>query len=103
MIDRIEILITSASVIDLKATVNYNTKECIINDETFLVNDKFLNELKDLLYDWDNEYGNSNKIDREEFFINVISKSNTTTYHGKGNYPTNYSRLRELLGEVYGE
>ena len=103
MIERIEILITRATIIDLKVTVDYNTKECIINDEAYSVTDDFLEELKDLLYGWNNEYGNSNQIDREEFFINVISKKDTTTYHGKGNYPINYPRLREILGEVYGK
>lgn len=103
MIERIEILITRATIIDLKATINYNTKECIINDKNYSVTDYFLEELKDLLYGWNNEYGNSNEIDREEFFINVISTNDTTTYHGNGNYPVNYLRLRELLGEVYGK
>ena len=103
MIDKIEILITRSTIIDLKVTVNYNTKECLINDELYFVTDEFLEELKDLLYGWKNEYGNSNEIDREEFYINVTSKNYTTTYHGKGNYPINYSRLRELLGEVYGK
>ena len=103
MIERIEILIINCSNNDIKAEINYHNKTCIINDEKYSTTDKFLNELKELLYDWKNEYGNSNEIDREEFFINVISKNDTTTYHGKGNYPVNYSRLRELLGEIYGK
>ena len=103
MIERTEILIINCSNNDIKAEINYHNKTCIINDEKYSTTDKFLNELKELLYDWKNEYGNSNEIDREEFFINVISKNDTTTYHGKGNYPVNYSRLRELLGEIYGK
>ena len=103
MIERIEILIINCSNNDIKAEINYHNKTCIINDEKYSTTDKFLNELKELMYGWKNEYGNSNEIDREEFFINVISKNDTTTYHGKGNYPVNYSRLRELLGEIYGK
>ena len=36
----------------------------------------------------------------EEFTIIVYSNKKKTKYHGKGKYPDNYSRIKELLGEL---
>ena len=54
---------------------------------------------KVILY-WDNEYGTGKGIDMEEFTIIVYSNKKKTKYHGKGKYPDNYSRIKELLGEL---
>jgi len=103
MINKIEILITQNTIRVLDAEIDYNTKKCIINDKECFISSDNLSELKDILYSWDNEYGNSNKLDREEFFVNVISTDGITSYHGYSNYPNNYSRFKEILGDIYGK
>jgi len=50
---------------------------------------------------WKEEYGSDNKIDTEEFKITITSKDSIDSFHGKGNYPNNYSLLKDLLDEIY--
>ena len=48
-----------------------------------------------------NEYGNSNNIDAEEFFVKIYENGKINTFHGKGTYPNDYIFFKELLGDIY--
>ena len=102
MIDAIEIIIQNGFHNQISAYIVYKNKVCYLNDKKYEVTDEFLNEVKSIIFTWKNEYGYTNNIDEEEFQVKVIASKQEDIYHGKGNYPNNYGRLKELLGGLNG-
>ena len=102
MIDAIEIIISNGILNQYSALISYSNKVCYLNDKKYLVDDSFLNSIKDIISGWKQEYGTSNGIDIEEFTVTVYSNKKKYTYHGKGKFPNNYSQLKELLGGLNG-
>ena len=100
MIDAIEINIKNGIFSQINALIYYPKKVCYLNNKKYNVDDKFLDEIVNTILYWDNEYGIGKGIDMEEFTIIVYSNKKKTKYHGKGKYPDNYSRIKELLGEL---
>lgn len=100
MIDAIEINIKTGMLSQTNALIHYPNKVCYLNNKKYSVDDKFLDEIVSIITYWDNEYGIGKGIDMEEFTITVYSNKKKTKYHGKGKYPDNYSRIKELLGEL---
>ncbi len=100
MIDAIEINIKNGIFSQMNALIYFPEKVCYLNNKKYNVDDKFLDEIVNIILYWDNEYGTSKGIDMEEFTIIVYSNKKKTKYHGKGKYPDNYSRIKELLGEL---
>lgn len=64
----------------------------MINNEKE-INQDVINELFRIIRLWKNEYGNSNKLDQDEFYINVDGD----IIHGKGVYPNNYKELLDWI------
>lgn len=100
MIDKIEIIISSGSYQRYNAYIDYHKKICYLNNSVYNLNEQILTRLKDIIYTFKKEYGNSNVIDIEEFEIIVTTHNQINKYHGKGIYPTNYQELINLLGEI---
>lgn len=101
MIKAIEIIISSG-INSNKYLISYTNKTCCVNDKKYKVTDKYLNDLKNTLLHWQNEYGFSNLIDVEEFTVIVYTEDEQDKYHGKGKYPNNYRLFKDLLGEFNG-
>lgn len=103
MISGIDIEINNGIVNKIHAIIFYTDKICYINDREYKVNDDILTEIKNIILTWDNEYiGNNKNIDEEEFKVVVHSDTGKDIYHGKGAYPNNYKRLKEILGDING-
>ena len=100
MIDAIEINIKNGMINQTNALINYLDKVCYLDNKKYTVDDKFLDEIVRIITYWDNEYGVGKGIDIEEFTITVYSNKKKTKYHGKGKYPDNYFRIKQLLGEL---
>jgi hypothetical protein len=101
MLNTIEIQISNGIINKISCLIIYKKNICYINDKQYQITDKQLAEIKDLLVLWKNEYGVSSNIDDEEFLITVLTPTTKTTYHGKGYYPKDYHKLKEILGEIY--
>ena len=100
MINAIEINIKNGIFDQINALIYFPEKVCYLNNKKYNIDDKFLDEIVNINRYWDNEYGTGKGIDMEEFTIIVYSNKKKTKYHGKGKYPDNYSRIKELLGEL---
>ena len=101
MVQEISINIKRGWIETIKANIEFDKKICIVNKEEYEVNDNFLDELLDTIYLWKNEYGYDNDFDSEEFNIEVKTDKGKELFHGKGNYPSNYEYLKELLGDYH--
>ena len=97
MIEKIEININNGCYNRINALIDYSNKKCYLNNNSYKVDNTFLEELKKILYTFKKEYGSINTIDIEEFEILVTSKNHIDRYHGKGKYPNNYKNLINLL------
>jgi hypothetical protein len=102
MIKTIEIQISSGFLNSISALIIPEDNICYINDRKYQITNKEIDEIKSILTLWKNEYGNSNKIDIEEFNIKVSTFNDCTSFHGKGFYPDNYNKIKEILGDISG-
>lgn len=100
MIDAVEIVISSGSMNQFSAFISYLKKVCFLNKKKHEVDDAFLDEITNTIASWEEEYGTKPGIDVEEFLITVYSQNKKYNYHGKGVFPKNYTRLKEILGEL---
>ena len=100
MIELIEIFIQNAGVKKIEALIVYNKKICYLNGKKYEIDNEFLNCLENIILTWKNEYGNSNKIDPEEFLIRIKTNTSLQKIHGKGIFPDNYGELLKLLGDL---
>lgn len=101
MIQSIEVVIKSGPVDIINALVLCSKNICYINDKKYKVPNSFIEELKETIYLWKEEYGADENIDSEEFNIIVKSTDGKDKFHGKGIFPHNYDYLKELLGDVH--
>jgi len=101
MIKTIEILITSGPSELYNVLILPSKNIMYLNNKKYDTTEDFINKLIRIIYLWKEEYGSDNKIDTEEFKITITSKDSIDSFHGKGNYPNNYSLLKDLLDEIY--
>ncbi len=102
MVDAIEIIINNGALVQTSALIAYKQKVCYLNEKKYEVDDSFLEEFVRILSQWKNEYGTKSGIDVEEFKVTVYSGKREDVFHGKGIFPDNYSRIKELLGGLNG-
>lgn len=100
MVNSIEIIINQGSKKTYESIVYPLNNKCFINDKKYSISSEKVDELLSILSLWKYEYGYSNVIDCEEFKINVFSNNKKTIYHGKGVYPDNYEKIKDILNEV---
>lgn len=96
----IEILITNHEqstniFIDTKNNkITINTKEKDISQENIY-------NLLRIIRNWQKTYFNSKIIDGESFVIKISTDDGIDIIEGRGDYPSNYSSLKDWIGEVY--
>lgn len=100
MVNNIEITINQGSKRIYEAIIFPLNNECFINDNKYSMKSEKIDELLSAISLWKYEYGFSNVIDCEEFNVNVFSDDKKTTYHGKGVYPDNYDKIKNILNEA---
>ena len=101
MIKAIEIIIKNG-IYSNNYLISFTNKNLYLNNKKYEVTETFLNNLKNTILYWKNEYGSSKEIDIEEFTVIVYSDEGEDKYHGKGIYPNNYNYFKELLGDYNG-
>ena len=100
MIESISILISSGTLVKLKAFIVPSKNICYINQNKFDIDNSTIDRIIDILVTWKYEYGTSNILDAEEFTIIVYSDNKETRYHGKGIFPDTYDKFLEIFGGV---
>lgn len=100
MIEIIEIFIQNSGEKKVECLIIYDKKICYLNGKRYIINEEFISRLENILVTWKSEYGNSNKIDTEEFLIRIKTTNSLDKIHGKGIFPDNYEQLLNLLGEL---
>ena len=99
MVDKIEILINNGVIFEKNIQIIPNKNICYINNEEYNIEKDDIAQILSILSTWKYEYGNIG-IDRDEFKVIVYSNKSETTYHGKGNYPSNYFEFLDILGGI---
>lgn len=61
-----------------------------------------IEHLLEIISDWKHDYGKSQMIDVEEFFVKIIYEDKIEEYHGQGKYPLNYELFKEEIGNLDG-
>ena len=97
MIDTIEITIHNGIFVTKNALIVPQAKVCYYNNRKYNVEDSWIQEIINMIFHWNHEYGSTSDIDIEEFDIKIIGENKETTDHGKGIYPHNYESLKEHL------
>ena len=93
----VEITIQNGTLEVFHGLINVQEKYCLINESKREFSDEFLDNLIRTIRLWNNEYGNSIRIDDEEFTVIV---NENEKFHGKGIFPDNYDTFKKLLGEL---
>ena len=101
MIDYIEITFSNTTTIKEEIKIDCKNEICLINDKEKRITKDTINSLLKMIINWKNEYGNSNNIDAEEFFVKIYENGKINTFHGKGTYPNDYIFFKQLLGDIY--
>ncbi len=96
MISTIEIKINKEEyLIDTQNKTLYN------NQKKYNIETKEIDKILNIIILWKYDYGYSNTIDAEEFYIKVTDNNNEETiYQGKGNFPNNYNELKNILESI---
>lgn len=102
MVQEIDIQINNGLSESINASINFSKKIFSINNTNYSVSDTYLDNLLDTIYLWKNEYGEDDKLDSEEFTVNVKTENEIEKFHGKGIFPENYYYFKELLGDYNG-
>ena len=100
MIDKVEIYIVNGLTDNKEYIINNKTKKVYINGIIKDIKEDFVERLVDIIKFWKNDYGTETGLDVNEYTINLYENNIKETYHGKGNYPTNFELFIELLGEL---
>lgn len=101
MINTIEVIITSGIKEIYNVLILPSKNIMYLNNHKYEIDSEYIDNIIRIIYLWKEEYGSDNKIDSEEFKVTVTSKDSTSSFHGKGYYPNNYSLLKDLLKEIY--
>ena len=99
MIDTIEIFISNGIIDRYKVLIIPKNNTCYINDKKYMIDNKLVNSILDIIVTWKYEYGTANTLDAEEFTINIYSDKKTA-YHGKGIFPMSYGALLKIIGDI---
>ena len=99
MIETIEIRIHNGIREIINATLEFRENTLEIGKKKIPITEAWKKEIIQTIYLWKEEYGTDNNIDSEEFLVIVRTEEGEKTFHGKGIFPTNYDKLKELLGE----
>ena len=101
MVDKIEVVINNGVFREKEILVEPSKNLCCIDKNEYQIKDEEISKILSILSTWKYEYGNNeNIIDCQEFSINVFSNDTKTTYHGKGNFPTNYLEFLNIFGGI---
>ena len=100
MIKTIEIIINNGINIISNILIIPSKNVCYSKDKEIKIDSSFTDRIIHEIYNWKNEYGENDGIDREEFTITITTSEGTEVFHGKGIYPSNYEVLKRILGEL---
>ena len=95
-IDRIEITENSVQL-----TIFPKEHKAIINDKDYLIKDEKINELFDIIKNWENEYIDNSYYDGNSYSIYIFHEGKVTKYIGKRAYPQNYEMFTNYIRSIY--
>lgn len=75
--------------------------EIKINNNYYKIKDieKIKNILR-IIRTWKTSYYSNKILDGEEYMINIVTKDSNTFYQGKGVFPKNYLKLKQIVGDI---
>lgn len=100
MIKQIHIFITNHLNYEMEAKIDFSSKKCLLNQQSYSISDSFLEQLLSILSSFSNSVSSRNVIDAEECRITIISDK-VEKFSWKGKVPLKYLQLKELLGDLY--
>ena len=103
MIEKLDIEIKNGIYITLTASLFYKDNILYLNNKKYQVTDEFKENLVRIIRTWESGYKDTGIIDEEEYIITVKTDSGEEIIKGRGEYPSNYHELFNLLGGLENE